>query len=130
MATIDVHFDLRRLSDRALHLLMRGAGEGERPKTALVRELSDLLTIEKLSREQGQAGPGSPFTIETGIDPGDLPAVAIALENLTDDVAALEFSAALAPAGNAEHDELTVAAEFLFSVAEAIRALRFGTRPS
>jgi len=37
---ITIYFGLGALSDRVLNLLLRGAGEGERPKSELVREVS------------------------------------------------------------------------------------------
>jgi len=37
---ITIYFGLGALSDRVLNLLLRGAGEGEHPKSELVREVS------------------------------------------------------------------------------------------
>ena len=36
-----VYFDLGTLSDRVLNLLLRGSGEGDRPKSQLVRAIAD-----------------------------------------------------------------------------------------
>ena len=37
---VTIYFDLGTLSDRVLNLLLRGASEGERPKSELVREVA------------------------------------------------------------------------------------------
>lgn len=120
---ITIAFELGRPSDRVLNLLLRG-GEGERPKTDLVRAISDVLTAELLARQQGRPWPvRKEFSIESGLSPADMPAIADALHNLTCDVIELEKAAALSPAGSLEREELSQAAAFLFSVGESIAHL-------
>ena len=121
---ISVCFDLGALSDRVLNLLLRGSGEANVPKTDLVRAIADVLTAELLARQQGRPWPArKEFSVESGLSPEDLPAIADAIHALVCDITELERAAELAPAGSLEREEITTAAAFLFSVGDSIAHL-------
>jgi hypothetical protein len=121
---ITIDFDLGTLSDRVLNLLLRGAGEGEGPRPQLVREIADVMARELLMRQSGRPWPvRKQFSIECGMEPGDVEAIADALHSLTCDVVSLEKAATLAPAGSLERAELGEAAHFLFRVGESVAGL-------
>ena len=119
-----VYFDLGTLSDRVLNLLLRGSGEGDRPKSQLVRAIADEMTRELLMRQSSSAWPArKSFEIDCGLDPSDTPAIADAIHNLILDITELERAAALSPAGSLEREELSAAACFLSCVGRAVAYL-------
>ena len=126
-----VGFDLGRLPGRAINLLLRGAGEGTRPKVRLISEVADALTRELLMR-QGSLSWSSQesFELDLGFDCDDEPALVDAVDNLLSDIIAIESAAAAAPAGSDERAELGEVAAFLFSIAESSKGLRPARRAS
>jgi hypothetical protein len=90
---ITVYFDLGTLSDRVLNLLLRGSSEVERPP-GLVSEIADKITAELLMRQSSAAWPSRKyFEIDSGIEPGDVEAIADAVQNLLSDILELERAA-------------------------------------
>jgi len=120
MAEVLINFDMGRLSDRMLNLLLRGAGEGDRPKDPYVRELYDVLIAEKLCRQ----GPRRiRELVRVDVPAEDPRAIAAAIGNLFRDLASLEFPRAIFPAGSPEREEYAAGADLLLAYARGLRTL-------
>lgn len=117
MMTFFVDFDLIRLSDRVLNLLLRGTSEGDlSQKTQLVRQVHAGLVVERCVRDENPRSEG-PRTIRVELDDG-YNETCSDLANLLHDYTTLQLGARRA--GDSGRAELIAGAEFLSAIAKSL----------
>jgi hypothetical protein len=116
-----VNFDLAKLPDRILNLMLRGANEGRRMQSPVVRAVHDALIAEIARRgivgSDDGGGSGSQEQIEIELPSLGETEALDAYRNLYLDVLNLEWAAS--QAAGEEARDLQAAAEFLYKVAGA-----------
>jgi hypothetical protein len=115
---VTVHFDIGRLSDTVVALMLRGMMESEaRDSNPLVKQILEFLLREKLLRESQQPNATELFfDVDNPVEE-----FADCIEGLAQGIFTFEHLASRAAPADAR--ALRAGAEFLFGIVEAFRRL-------